>query len=239
MYLIISDQFKLNLWWSAKCGCTYLKNLYFNHVLKLNIKNVHLKSCRQQKYYDNGYKNIYICRNPYARIVSSFLDRCVRNDFFYRFANFEDFIQIMYDYYVNGVKYIFTYNIIHHTTPQFSELFLETSEEYHNFRFDIIYKLEEVTDQQLLKELFHMENSNLQKDFGHSNNVQKNKIYRGDSYRIDSSELYYLKYIKEIPHYSCFYNEKIKRQVEAIYQKDFEQLKKYGIHYEIDYIVEK
>ena len=124
MLPIYDDQRELILFWSPKCGCTCLKNLYFRVVLKKKWLSPHPMESygKWNKLKYDKYKKFLLCRNPYSRIVSCFFDQYV-----YRKASkpyhvketFKGFVDILYDHFVNH-----NHNEVvdfHHTAPQFAD----------------------------------------------------------------------------------------------------------------------
>lgn len=226
MYVIYDDENKIAIWWSAKCGCTTIKYIYYKiiknyeHILFEKDCNYDLESLHfVYQNFDFSklyYKNILIVRNPYLRILSTYKEKYLSKkvDYGYNDLNFEKFIELLYDKYI-----IYKYNKdsqildLHHTTPQFSE-------EYNNlidycnlnniqFKFDKIYKLEE----------FNIDN---QKDFISNFNNCINNIETDVKQNKSNSQ-----------DFISYYNERLKKYVYEIYKNDFDILKLYNINYDI------
>ena len=92
MFPLYDDENKKIFFWFFKCGCTYIRNIYYNNYLKLNYKKDTIdiisflnryKKIDEQKLLE--YKKIFICRNPYSRIVSCFIDKYIDGNFSYIF----------------------------------------------------------------------------------------------------------------------------------------------------------
>jgi hypothetical protein len=144
MYPFYLHDYKTTIWWSAKCGCSTIKHLIYNIILKINPEDFHKDSYTDfdPKYLD--YTNILIVRNPIDRIISSYVDKYAQYNERYKLdnpnMNFEEFINLLFekckkeDY---DSKNNITYN--HHNTPQFSEEFNKlreyTKKNYPNFGF--------------------------------------------------------------------------------------------------------
>ena len=81
MRYFIQPEKKIIWGWSAKCGCTHLKNIiYFLRDIKVN--NVHqLEFLIQYHLPENigEYDTIILMRNPFKRLVSGFKDKYASN----------------------------------------------------------------------------------------------------------------------------------------------------------------
>jgi len=152
MFPIYDDENKIAIWWSAKCGCSTIKNIYYNIIKNKNISHVHFEyQCFDSNKLD--YENILIIRDPYDRAVSVFMDKYINGDCTYLIENiddltFEKFVLLLekkYIIYNENSTNIFLDS--HHITPQFSEQYNNLSkyciENNIDFKFDKIYKLEE------------------------------------------------------------------------------------------------
>jgi len=132
------------IFWSYKSGCTFIRENYYNHYVQLNYTKNYIKILtlfnRFKKIDKNKlltYKKIYICRNPYSRIVSCFIDKYIKGyftswlklnikiiNFFNYFQNknyikfnFEEFINLVYDKIVLNK---FNFVEFDHISPQFN-----------------------------------------------------------------------------------------------------------------------
>jgi len=244
MHPIYDDVNKITIWWSAKCGCSTIKYIYYNIIKDMNIINIHFEYNK----FDSSklhYKNILVVRNPYDRIVSTFLNKYINEYSQLNIINklenifdltFEKFVLLLKEQYVT-----FTNNCLnkHHTTPQFSEAYNNLSkyciENNIDFKFDKIYKLEEFdsTAQKefisYFKETSLLDNINIKYNVTNNENnnedFNKNNIY----YLLKYQELLDLKDFKK--NYKLFYNNSIRLLIETIYKVDFDNLKKYDIEY--------
>lgn len=78
MYFTIDYEKKVIFGWSAKCGCSGIRNM--SHYLSGKIIEPCYSSndfCELPKNMEE-YKIIIIIRNPYERIISGFIDKYVR-----------------------------------------------------------------------------------------------------------------------------------------------------------------
>ena len=228
MYLITDNKYKINIWWSAKCACTYIKNMYYVVILGYDIEDVHINESYTAKYVKNNYKNVYVCRNPYARIVSSYVHRLELYD---KYESFEDFINLIYQQYVKCNTIIDEKDFIHHTTPQFSELYpLDES-----FKLDSITKMEDLYKTNLLKEWFNITTDiKLKDNFGYNTNVQRNNYIVKNAFKLAKKDIIEMKKENNVPYYTSFYNEEIKNKVNEIYNVDFKILEYYNIIYKLE-----
>lgn len=228
MHLLVDNDRQMNIWWSAKCGCSFVKNLYYTIVLKKEISDIHSRETYAAIYdhRNKNFLNLYVCRNPYARIVSSFAQKL---ELYPEYTSFEGFVDLLYDHYVNRKNVI---KDVHHTTPQFSELFPFWD---NNFYFHDIVKLEELDRVDLLDRWFDIQTEKKPKnDFGYNMNVQKNKHTVANAFKLSRQEIIQLKKDGTVPYYTSFYNDKIKQKIDRIYRIDFKMFEKYGIHYKLE-----
>ena len=88
MFPLYDDKNKKIFLWSYKCGCSFVREIFYNYHLKLNYKKNYIQIISLINRYnsiDNNklltYKKIYVCRNPYVRIVSCFIDKYINGYF--------------------------------------------------------------------------------------------------------------------------------------------------------------
>ena len=111
LYFITDHNKKLIVGWSTKAGCTHIKNMMFQLVLKNIYKNVPLVdtnalhiAVKMKPLPENidDFTIVLIVRNPYKRLVSGFIDKYSMYDKYYRlwdpsvpltFSNFVDEIE--------------------------------------------------------------------------------------------------------------------------------------------------
>ena len=81
MYFLIDYEKQIIFGWSAKCGCSHIKNIFwFLKTGKLENKIHTEKDMNKLPNYINHYTTIIITRNPYKRIISGFLDKYKKMD---------------------------------------------------------------------------------------------------------------------------------------------------------------
>ena len=76
MYFLVDAKHKVLFGWSAKCGCSHIKRIFW--FLQNNTIDNSIHTCHDlRKIPDDivNYTTIIIGRNPYKRIVSGFLDK--------------------------------------------------------------------------------------------------------------------------------------------------------------------
>jgi len=209
MYFLTDNNKKVIFGWSAKCGCSHIKNLFY-YLTNQNTKDLH----REYTGFSNDsniddYTIILVIRNPYERIVSGFLNKynitgsfrkMWKNDEMLTFKNFVD----------NLVDERFDQIEIHHFTPQLSE-------KWHD----------DIKNHKLLK-IFNIENI----DYGYIETLYGKKIpseylqFRGQQnekmkcdYKKISCNAVYLMQIDEIcsnddtPLFQNYYNNDIRFKV--------------------------
>ena len=256
MFPLYDDKNKKIYFWSYKSGCTFIRQIFYNYYLKLNYKKSFIQIISLIKRYnsiDNNklltYKKIYVCRNPYSRIVSCFIDKYINGHFTNWFNinikitnlinwfqnkkhikyNFKDFIDLVYDKIVLSKFNLLEY---YHIAPQFSV-------NYNNdFTFDKIYKLENLNESNFLEDEFGITN-NIANNSEHYSNCNNTDYYIENAFELNYNELLYLKQQKKIPNYKCFYNEEIIKKVEKIYQNDINILLKFNINYSFIHSINK
>jgi len=222
MYPIYIHEYKITIWWSAKCGCSTIKEIIYNKILKKNIENIHFEYLNFNPDYLN-YKNIIIVRNPIDRIISCFINKykIYVDEHFKKKFNFKEFIDANND---NNIKF---YDI-HHTTPQFSEeynnLYNYCNENSICFKFDKIIKLEDFNAVDFAKEYFNVD-LNI--------NISFNKTNKSDLFVQDAYLSYDILDLNEIPSYKSFLNEDIIKKIKYIYKIDYENFNNYNIDYDL------
>jgi hypothetical protein len=82
MYFLIDDKKKLIFGWSAKCGCSFIKRLFYEYqgVNVDHLTSIHTGTYNWLHPYQFNYSKVLFIRNPYKRIVSGFVDKyCIRD----------------------------------------------------------------------------------------------------------------------------------------------------------------
>jgi hypothetical protein len=128
MFFLVDTNKKIIFGWSAKCGCSHIKEIYW-FLQTNNLNNL----IHTDKDYNNNlpndienYTTIIIIRNPYKRIISGFLDKYKKNgecrylwkDSVLSFSQFVDKL-INYDW-----KTIHYHHFTQQTTEKFDKIIL-------------------------------------------------------------------------------------------------------------------
>ena len=76
MYFLVDTNKKIIFGWSAKCGCSHIKNIFW-FLQTSNLENsIHTpKDNNELPNNIENYITIIFIRNPYKRIISGFLDK--------------------------------------------------------------------------------------------------------------------------------------------------------------------
>jgi hypothetical protein len=227
MYFLVDINKQIIFGWSAKCGCSHIKNIYW-FLQTGNLENlIHThKDVNNLPDDIENYTTIIITRNPYNRIISGFLDkynnqgqfRHLWNDPFLSFSQFVDKL-IEYDW-----------NIInlHHFTPQTTEQFDKKILLSKNVKFYDIGRI----DYEYIEQLYNTKipESIINKKLGHERHL---RIKIKDSYDKYVYNLNIDEYIDYNINIKYFYNEEIKEKVFNFYIEDFNFFKENGIDYTI------
>ena len=232
MYPFYLHDYKITIWWSAKCGCSTVKHLIYNIILKINPTDFHKDTYIDFDPKYLNYTNILIVRNPIDRIISSYVDKYSQYNLKYKLNNpdmtFEEFINILFNEYENNnIDSKNKVSLNHHNTPQFSEEFNKlrdyTKKNFPEFGFEYIYKLEEFNIGEFMKKHFNLEyDKNVQWNIG----KQNKKLSIPDAYKIKYNELK-----KNVPKYEYFLTDDIIKKIKKIYKKDYFHLNINKIEY--------
>ena len=227
MFPLYLHEYKITIWWSAKCGCSTIKNLCYNKILNLEKKNLHTDSYNAFDPKLLHYKNILIVRNPIFRFISSY------NMFFNTFIDmhkinkdltFKEFVELNLKYRIDGLKNNVSLN--HHTTNQFSEQYINLNkyclENNIEFKFDEVIKLESFDAVKFTKIYFNID--------------LKNEEILNKSIKNNNKEYVFDKTYNEIqkikPEYNFYLNEEIIHFIKEIYKDDYKLLEEYNIFYD-------
>lgn len=225
MHFIIDYNRKIIFGWSAKCGCSHVKRIYWFLQTGNQKQRVHIGP-----EYNNllpkdieNYTTLLFIRNPYKRLVSGFLDKYKKNGqcrYLWKksLLTFSDFVN-------NVVKCNWDVIDFHHFCPQTSEYFNE------RIRFSKVLKVFNICDI----------------DYSYIEGLYNVKIpecvlnYRGEHARptyeeIITEPVYDLdidSYLNFNVHVKQFYNEKIQAKVFDFYINDFRFLQEHGFDFEV------
>jgi hypothetical protein len=225
MFFLVDTNNKVIFGWSAKCGCSHIKNIFW--FLKTgNLENkIHTNNDRNPLPNDiQNYTTIIITRNPYKRIISGFLDKYNKRGEFRHlwkpsFLSFSQFVDKVINSDWETIEK-------HHFTPQTTEAFDTKILLSKNIKF---YNIENI-DYEYIQQLYNKKIPEyiINKKQGHerSLHIKKNDCY--DKYTYDLNMDDYFDYSVDVKY---FYNEEIIQKVFNFYINDFMFFKKNGIDY--------
>jgi hypothetical protein len=220
--------------WSAKCGCSHIKNIYWFYMGKdINkIENIHLDTDQYLPRDIQNYTTIIVCRNPYKRVVSGFIDKIGYNEELRH--KFQTQTEIQTNKILPLVFSCFVDELIqnnwkriddHHFTPQ-------TSEKFNKILFsskDIkIYDICNI-DYEYIENLYNKKIPDYVMNSGRNSNNDRttsDKSINKDVYDLNIDE--YKDYKVDI---KFFYNEEIKNKIYNYYLNDFIFFKEHCINY--------
>jgi hypothetical protein len=222
MFFLVDNNNKVIFGWSAKCGCSHVKRLFWFLKNNAEDKQIHT-SADMNKLPSNieKYTTIIISRNPYKRIVSGFLDKYKKNGEFRRFWKHDN---ITFSKFVNElIKNDWKMVNQHHFTPQTSEAF--------NFKLFkskslYFYDIEKINYNHIEKIYNKKIPENVMgKKEGHER-VKFEKTLDGDVYNLNLDT-----YNKCNVDLKYFYNKEIQNKIFKFYKRDFIFFNKVGINY--------
>lgn len=231
MHFLVDLKRKVIFGWSAKCGCSHVKNLFF-YLTNGTINNRLHKGNESHNLPQNieEFSIFLFVRNPYKRVVSGFLDKYSNTGSFLKKWTLK--LPLTFDNFVNElVKSNFQIIDRHHFTQQMSE------------KFDLLLQIKNKKQIQMQKIIIYdIENIN----YEHLEEIYQQKIpfevlnFRGGhEYKyqeIIDYPVYNLltnDFKEKKPLTKCFYNENIKEKIDIFYKKDFDFFKSYDINYNI------
>jgi len=225
MHFLVDNYKKIIFSWSAKCGCSHIKKLFWS-LQNNNIDNEIHTEYDFMKLPDDieNYIVIIFSRNPYKRIISGFLDKYNKDGQYRHLWNydkitFSDFVDVL-------IKNNWEMIERHHFTPQTSEAFnkYKLTKSKHLLCYDIekinYEYIESIFDKKIPNELLSFKGNHIRKNY--------TEKYDGEVYNLDIN--IYHNYNVSIQN---FYNSVIKNKVYQFYEKDFIFFKENGINYEL------
>jgi hypothetical protein len=222
MIFLVDNKQKVIFGWSAKCGYSHIKTIYwFLQTGKIN-NIIHTPNDNNKlPYHIQKYITIIFIRNPYKRLISGFLDKYKKGgEYRHKWKNtslsFSNFVDTL-------VKK--DWNIIdhHHFIPQTGEYFGKNILESKEIKiFDIAnidYKyIEALYNKKIPADVIN-------KKQGHERQIYTRSInYNISTQNIDS----YINYNIDIKY---FYTDDIKKKVYKFYIDDFIFFKENGFDY--------
>ena len=225
MHFVVDQDNKIIFGWSAKCGCSHVKHIYW--FLKTgNVENrIHTKKDLNPLPDDiQNYTTILIVRDPYKRIISGMLDK-YRKDGEYRYLwkdSFLSFSQFVDELITNDWKSI----NLHHFTPQTSEYF---DEKILHSKIIKLYDIGNI-NYEYIEQLYNKKIPEciMNRSQGHERRLREQKKDCYDKYVYDLHIDEYITYNVDTKY---FYNEEIREDVFNFYIKDFIFFKENGVDY--------
>jgi hypothetical protein len=225
MFYLVDNNKKIIFCWSAKCGCSHIKKIFW-YLQNNNIDNVIHTENDAMKLPDDieNYIVIIFCRNPYKRIISGFLDKYKKDGQYRHLWNYD---KITFSDFVDElIKNNWEMIERHHFTPQTSEAFNKNilTKSKHLICYDIekinYEYIESIFDKKIPIELLSFKDNHIRKIYTEN--------YEGEVYDLDIN--IYHNYNVSIQN---FYNLAIHNKVYQFYEKDFIFFNENGIHYEL------
>jgi hypothetical protein len=224
MYFLIDTKVKVIFGWSAKCGCSHIKKIYW--YLQNGIVDNEVHSKKEWNSLPNdieNYTTILIIRNPYERIISGFLDKYKKDG---KFRHLWKNNTITFSKFVNElIKNKWKIIDKHHFIPQTCNAFdikVKNSKEL------IIYDIKNINYNHI-EDLFQTKLPDFLINFKGTHIRTQNIILEKYIYDIDMPEYFDYK----VPT-KYFYNEEIKNMVYHFYINDFAFFQKNGFDYVIE-----
>jgi len=222
MHFLVDKELKVIFGWSPKCGCSHIKNIYY--FLKNNkIDNkIHTENDYNSLPDDiENYTTIIICRNPYKRLVSGFLDKYkiggeFRSLWKYDTITFSRFIEEL-------IKNNWNMIDIHHFMPQTTGDF---NKKIMMSKYIKCYDIENI-DYSYIENLYNKKIPDiiLNKKEGHERKTN-GSIFNDYVYDLDMSI-----YHSFNTNTKYFYNTDVKDKIYNFYKNDFLFFKLSGIDY--------
>jgi hypothetical protein len=225
MFFLIDSNKKIIFGWSAKCGCSHVKNI-FKFLQNNKIDNqIHCHTdCNKLPSDIENYTTLIFVRNPYKRITSGFLDKyqmCgqFRHLWTYPNLSFTKFVDELVKHNWNMIDH-------HHFTPQTSEHF---DTRVCNSKIFKVYDIEKI-DYKYIENLYNTKipENVINKQYGHERYrfIQEEKVFNTCVSNLSIDE-----YVKCTVDIKYLYNEKIKKKIFEFFKNDFTFFKENGIDF--------
>jgi hypothetical protein len=222
MYFLVDTARKILFGWSAKCGCSHIKRIFYFLKNKKENSVIHGDKDYSKLPRDiEKYTTIIISRNPYERIVSGFLDKYKPSGSFRHLWKHDD---------ITFAKFVEElgkghWNMIekHHFTPQTTE----------NFNKSIMlskcikcYDIKNI-DYKYIEELYNINIPErvLTKREGHERKNYSESI----AHAVFDLEM--TDYYDSNVNFKYFYNEDLKNKIYNFYKNDFIFFNEMGLDY--------
>ena len=221
MHFLVDTNKKIIFGWSAKCGCSHVKHIFW-FLQTDNLENlIHTEKDINELPNDiENYTTIIFIRNPYERIISEFLDK-YRKGGEYRhlwensFLSFSQFVDKLISNDWNTIDF-------HHFTPQTTESFDKKILISKIIKFYDIGKI----DYKYLKQLYNKKIPECVMNKKHERICQIKKDFGKYVYNLNIDD-----YVDYIIDKKYFYNQEIREKVMNFYINDFSFFKENGFDY--------
>lgn len=222
MKFIVDNEKKVIFGWSAKCGCSHIKKIFW--YLKTNDENyeIHRKEEHGVLPDDvNHYTVIIIVRDPLERLVSGFLDKYrtwgeFRGNWRNKSITFENFVNALI---ANDFSQVDDHHFLPQTKENFDNDMLSKSKKV------VVYDLKKI-DYEFIEQLYNKKIPQTLIDFRgpHANN--KTITLEKYVYALEMSEYEYFKVDTKY-----FYNDELTEKVREYFSKDIKFCKIFNINY--------
>ena len=222
---MVDEDRKIIFGWSAKCGCSHIKTIFWFLQKDVIINHIHKENNTHTLPVDiTNYTTLIFCRNPYKRIVSGFLDKYKANgEFRHLWKNsFISFSQFVDEVIKNNFSLIEKHHFIPQTKENYNDIILSSK----------IIKFYDISniDYKYIEELYNKKIPEcvLSKTYGHERSKQINSsiCVETNVYDLNIDE-----YIDNNVNIKYFYNKEIQNKVFNFYIDDFNLFYKNGIDY--------
>lgn len=224
MYFLVDKKKKIIFGWSAKCGCTHVKKMWY-YLNNIEVGNLHRNTYQSLPDDVSEYTILIFTRNPYKRLVSGFLDKYRVGGQFRRWWNkkeikFDDFVNELFK---NNWKLIER----HHFCQQTSEAYSEKIFQSKILKFYDISKIDYSYIEDLYKKKLPASIIDFRGNHARQSILKTPKTHKtGHVYNLEMSE-----YFNSNLETKNFYNEDLKKKVFQFYKKDFDLFYRNGIDY--------
>ena len=228
MRFLLDNENKILFGWSAKCGCSHIKRifwfLYKGYGIDYTIHNIHNKDEFNNLPNDiENWRTVIIGRNPYKRVISGFIDK-YRINGQYRHLwkhNNISFVTFINELEKNDWIMIDEHHFIQQTGESFSMNILNSK----TFRYFDLENIDYTYIEQLYNKKIPKSILNIKE--GHERKI-KNIDMNNYIYDLNMDE--YCTYNVD---YKYFYNEELKQKIYNFYKSDFDFFQKIGFEYNI------
>jgi len=227
MYFLTDRYNKVIFGWSAKCGCTHIKNIFYFLTGNRPFTDLH----RQDSYGDlpkdyHDYTIIIVTRNPFERIVSGFKEKYMEGKFKLKgydrtSLTFNQFTEELVENKFKNIE-------LHHFTHQLSEKWRDELSSHKNIKFYDLNFIDYGYISSLYKGRVITEDV---KNFRGTHNISKKITGKHENPVYDSPYALYMDKKVEV---SLFYNDVISQRIKSFFMKDFDFFRSVGINYELE-----